>query len=107
MILSSLQPSDIFEAIVQKNHSLLQSVKGIGAKSAQRIIVELQDKLAKENIESDFVPSQNNTSKQEALSALIVLGFNKMHIEKALNKIISENPNLSAEEMIRQALKML
>lgn len=107
MILSSLQPSDIFEAIVQKNHILLQSVKGIGAKSAQRIIVELQDKLAKENIESDFLPSQHNTSKQETLSALIVLGFNKMQIEKVLNKIISENPNLSAEEMIRQALKML
>ena len=107
MILSSLQPSDIFEAIVQKNHSLLQSVKGIGAKSAQRIIVELQDKLAKDNVESDFIPSQHNASKQEASSALIVLGFSKMQIEKVLNKIISENPNLSAEEMIRQALKML
>lgn len=107
MILSSLNPSDIYEAIVQKNTSLLQSIKGIGAKSAQRIIVELQDKLAKENLVADFFPGAHNTNRQEALSALIVLGFSKMHIEKALDKIMNEDPNLSAEDMIRKALKVL
>lgn len=107
MILSSMQPTDIFDAIVSKNASVLQTIKGIGAKSAQRIIVELQDKLSKDLASDEFFVSQHNTSKQEALSALIVLGFSKMHVEKILDKIIASDPNLSSEEMIRNALKVL
>ncbi len=107
MILSSMKPSDIFDAIVSKNASILQSIKGIGAKSAQRIIVELQDKLSKEFATDEFFVSQHNTNKQEALSALIVLGFSKMQVEKILDKIISSDPNLTSEDMIRHALKVL
>jgi len=107
MILSSMNPSDIFDAIVQKNVQLLQSVKGIGAKTAQRVIVELQDKLSKEQTPEDFFPSIHNTNKQEALSALIVLGFSKMQVEKVLDKIIAVSPDFTAEELIRNALKVL
>jgi Holliday junction DNA helicase RuvA len=107
MILSSLQANDIVDAIVQKNVNLLQSVKGIGAKSAQRIIVELQDKLSKEHILSDISYSFHNTNKQEALSALVVLGFSKLQVDKVLDKIISQEADLSAEELIRKALKIL
>jgi len=107
MILSSLQANDILDAIVQKNVNLLQSVKGIGAKSAQRIIVELQDKLSKEHILSDISYSFHNTNKQEALSALVVLGFSKLQVDKVLDKIISQEADLSAEELIRKALKIL
>jgi Holliday junction DNA helicase RuvA len=107
MILSSQQTSDICQAIIQKNVELLQSIKGIGVKTAQRIIVELQDKLGKEQIADDFFQPAHNTNKQEALSALIVLGFSKMQVEKILDKIISSDPNMSAEDMIRNALKVL
>jgi holliday junction DNA helicase RuvA len=107
MILSSLQPADILDAIVNGNVSALQSVKGIGAKSAQRVIVELQDKLSKEQYSGEFFPSKHNTNRQQALSALIVLGFPKMQVEKTLDKIIAADPNQSAEDMIRNALKVL
>jgi holliday junction DNA helicase RuvA len=107
MILSSLQPGDIYDAIVSKDSGLLQSVKGIGTKSAQRIIVELHDKLGKEHIVEEFFATSHNTNKQEALSALIVLGFVKTQTEKALDKLIAENPNLTAEELIRNALRIL
>ncbi len=107
MILSARQPAEILEAIVSKNESLLQSIKGIGAKSAQRIIVELKDKLSKEQFSGEFFPSLHNTNKQEALSALIVLGFYRMQTEKVLEKIIAEQPDLSAEDLIRRALKIL
>lgn len=107
MILSALQASEIHHAIVGGNVSLLQSVKGIGAKTAQRIIVELQDKLGKEQYAEDFFPSKHNTNRQEALSALIVLGFTKMNVEKALDRIIASDPNQNSEELIRNALKIL
>ena len=107
MVLSSMQTADIYEAIIHKNANVLQSVKGIGAKSAQRIIVELHDKLGKEQITEEFFPASHNTNKHEALSALIVLGFSKMQVEKVLDKIISADPNLAAEEIIRNALKVL
>jgi len=107
MMLSAFQPQGIYEAIINKDQSMLQSIKGIGAKSAQRIIVELQDKLSKETGSQEFLPSLHNANRQEALSALIVLGFSKMQVEKILDKIISENPDFSAEDMIRKALKVL
>lgn len=107
VILSSIQAIDIINAIVQKNTSLLQSIKGIGGKTAQRIVVELHDKLSKENIISEFSTNIHNTSRQEALSALIVLGFSKINVEKVLDKLLTEETEISAEELIRKALKVL
>ena len=108
MILSSLQPSEIIQAIVLGNTPLLQSIKGIGSKTAQRLIVELKDKLAKDLIPNEKLPDEYNTRKDEALSGLIILGFSKMMAEKALTKVIEkEGSALPVEQMIRYALKIL
>ncbi len=106
-MLSSMQPSDIIEAIIKKNVNTLHSVKGVGSKTAQRIIVELHDKLTKEQLVEGITSDIHNKNKQEALSALIVLGFSKMQTEKIVDKIIYENPDTSAEEIIRNVLKVL
>ncbi|MBE9469570.1 MAG: Holliday junction branch migration protein RuvA [Bacteroidetes bacterium] len=107
MMLSSLSSFEIKEAINTNNVTLLKSVKGIGAKSAQRIIIDLKDKLGKFEETGEFLSSQNNTNKDEALSGLVMLGFSKNAVEKVLNKIISENNNLDIEELIKLALKRL
>jgi Holliday junction DNA helicase RuvA len=86
----------------------LQSVKGIGAKSAQRIIIDLKDKIEKGKMAPENMTLSHNTNKDEALSGLIVLGFNKLAAEKALNKIIEkQDANLPVELLIKEALKIL
>jgi holliday junction DNA helicase RuvA len=108
MILSSLNPDEIAEAIVTGNATQLQRIKGIGSKTAQRIIIDLKDKLSKELIPHEKGGFMHNTKKEEALSGLIILGFQKMVAEKALNKVIeTKGLTLSAEELIRNALKIL
>ncbi|MCX6247594.1 MAG: Holliday junction branch migration protein RuvA [Bacteroidetes bacterium] len=108
MILSSVQPSEIIQAIAQGNAPLLQSIKGIGSKTAQRLIVELKDKLSKDLIPYEKLPGGHNTKKEEALSGLIILGFSKMIAEKALTKVIEkEGSALPVEQLIRHALKIL
>lgn len=108
MILSSLAPDEISQAIVTGNAPLLQSIKGIGSKTAQRIIIDLKDKLSKELIPHEKGGFVHNTKKEEALSGLIILGFQKMVAEKALNKVIeTKGSTLSVEELIRNALKIL
>ena len=108
MILSSIQPPEIIQAIVQGNAPLLQSIKGIGSKTAQRLIVELKDKLSKGWISGEKMPDGYNTKKDEALSGLIILGFSKIVAEKALTKIIEkEGSDLPVEQLIRHALKIL
>jgi Holliday junction DNA helicase RuvA len=108
MILSSVQPSEIAQAIAQGNAPLLQSIKGIGSKTAQRLIVELKDKLSKDLIPYEKLPGGHNTKKEEALSGLIILGFSKMVAEKALSKVIEkEGSALPVEQLIRHALKIL
>ena len=108
MILSSIHPQEIIQAIVQGNASLLQSIKGIGSKTAQRLIVELKDKLSKDLITCEKLPDEYNTKREEALSGLIILGFTKMVAEKALNKVIEkEGSALPVEQLIRHALKIL
>lgn len=108
MILSSLNPDEIAEAIVTGNAPQLQRIKGIGQKTAQRIIIDLKDRLSK-----DLIPHQksgfvHNTKREEALSGLIILGFQKTVAEKALNKVIEARGSaLSVEELIRNALKIL
>lgn len=108
LILSSLSPNELYEAIISNNVSVLQSIKGIGSKTAQRIIVDLRDKLEKEGIPTEKLGIQHNTKKDEALSGLIILGFNKNTAEKALNRILqTENKDLSVEQLIKSALKIL
>lgn len=108
MILSSITPSEIQTAIVKGDVPLIQRIKGIGPKSAQRMILELQDKLKKEGPDSLISMPINNTAKDEALSALVMLGFNKNVAEKSLEAAIKSSvENLSVEQLIKIALKSL
>jgi len=108
MILSSITPSEIQTAIVKGDVPLIQRIKGIGPKSAQRMILELQDKLKKEGPDSLISMPVHNTAKDEALSALVMLGFNKNIAEKALESAIKASAdNLSVEALIKIALKSL
>jgi Holliday junction DNA helicase RuvA len=108
LMLSSLTPDKIYRAIIENNTAILQSVKGIGAKSAQRIIIDLKDKLEKEKLPHEILIGKYNTNKMEALSGLIVLGFNKVAAEKALNRIIeNQDRELAVEILIKEALKIL
>ncbi len=108
MILSSITPSEIQTAIVQGDVPLIQRIKGIGPKSAQRMILELQDKLKKEGPDSLINMPSHNTAKDEALSALVMLGFAKSVAEKSLDTAIKTgSENLSVEQLIKIALKNL
>ncbi len=107
LILSSLSPDEIAHAILAGNVAVLQGIKGIGAKSAQRIIVDLKDKVGKGAGIDELFLSQDNTSREEALSALVALGFPKKTVEKILTRILSEQPDLSAEEVVKAALKFM
>jgi Holliday junction DNA helicase RuvA len=107
LIISSLSPDEISHAILSGNVSVLQGIKGIGAKSAQRIIVDLKDKVGKGAGIDELFLSQDNTSREEALSALVALGFPKKTVEKILTRILSEQPDLSSEEVVKAALKFI
>lgn len=108
LMLSSLSSEEIQNAIVTGNVTLLKSVKGIGEKTAQRIIVDLKDKMGKGPVLSDFFLSSHNILKSEALSALVMLGFNKLSADKTLDKIIkTEGAGQSVEQLIKSALKSL
>ena len=107
VMLSSLSPAEIQTAILSNNAKTLQGVKGIGAKSAQRIIIELKDKLGKESEILEISLPQNNTNKEEALSALVMLGFAKNAAYKVVDKIYAANPTSSVEDLIKLALKQL
>jgi Holliday junction DNA helicase RuvA len=107
LFLSSLAVAEIKQAIVTADVNKLKSVKGIGLKTAQRLVVELKDKLEKEPISGDFFGSLNNTLREEALSALVTLGFVKKNAEKIVDKIIRDNPEKSVEQIIKDALKQM
>lgn len=104
-MLSSLNPQEIINAISSDNVSLVQSVKGIGSKTAQRLIIELRDKVLKIYDIDDTNVNPNNTIKNEALSALEVLGINKKSAERLVDQIVNENQNISVEEIIKKTLK--
>jgi Holliday junction DNA helicase RuvA len=106
-MLSSLTSEQICEAIGAGDVATIQGVKGIGAKTAQRVIIELKDKVLKLYDLEEVSVSQNNTNKEETLSALEVLGYTRKQSEKVLDKIIKEMPNGSVEELIKMALKNL
>ncbi|MBN1926734.1 MAG: Holliday junction branch migration protein RuvA [Prolixibacteraceae bacterium] len=107
LLLSSLNVNELRGAIVSDDVNRLKSVKGIGLKTAQRIIVELKDKLAKEPVGSDIFITANNTTRAEALSALVTLGFVKKNAEKVIDSVIRDNPEKSVEQIIKDALKLM
>jgi Holliday junction DNA helicase RuvA len=108
MMLSSLTPLEIRQAILEENVRLLQSIKGIGAKTAQRVIIDLKDKIGKTAASDQiFMSRADNTIRDEALSALVMLGFARKNIEKELDKLLKLNPDLTVEETIKMALKSL
>jgi len=107
MILSSMMPDDVVRSINEGDVFALKSVKGIGAKSAQRIIVDLKDKVTKVGQLEEIFESKSNTIQEESLSALVNLGFSKPMVEKVIRQIHNEKNDLSVEEMIKEALKRL
>lgn len=107
MMLSSLSPGEIEKAILGSDVNLLKSVKGIGLKTAQRIIVDLKDKLGKHTGTGEIFTFADNTIRYEALSALVMLGFAKSTVVKVLDKIARDEKNLTVEDMIKKALKNL
>ncbi len=107
MILSSLSPADLEQCIASGNVGMLKSVKGIGAKTAQRILVDLKDKI---KTASDTLLDNSNAMSavyDEALSALVMLGFTQQMSQKALRKLLKEEPSITVEDAIKKALKMM
>jgi Holliday junction DNA helicase RuvA len=108
MMLSSITPAEIQAAIISGNVSLIQRIKGIGPKSAQRVILELQDKLKKEGPDTLTAAPLNKTVRDEALSALVMLGFVRNAAEKVIDQEINKNTeDLTVEKLIKYALKNL
>lgn len=107
LILSSLTTEEAFDAVVNSKTVVLQGVKGIGGKTAQRIIIDLKDKLIKSGFEVEKIDDSHNTMKEEALSGLLVLGFGKAAAEKALDKALKSGEVTDVEGLIKVALKMM
>ena len=109
LILSSLTVNELSTAIVNEDVKTIQAVKGIGSKTAQRLVIDLKDKVKKtEFVEEATGPVvADNMNKNEALSALVILGFNRNAASKALDKLLKQNPDASVEVLIREALKLL
>lgn len=106
-MLSSLEPKQIIQAIAVADVVTIQSIKGIGSKTAQRVILDLKDKVLKLYDLDEVSMFQNNTNRDEALSALEVLGFIRKTSERVVDKIVKEDPTASVESLIKQALKNL
>jgi holliday junction DNA helicase RuvA len=110
VMLSYMNAQEIKTAIIQENTAALQSIKGIGGKTAQRVIIELKDKLKKESWEEETVPTlsggAHNTLKKEALSALLTLGLPKAAAEKSVDTVLKKSGNtITLEDLVKQALK--
>jgi Holliday junction DNA helicase RuvA len=106
-MLSSMTPAQIRDAIAGENVPAIQAVKGIGAKTAQRVILDLRDKILKVYDLDEVSPESGNTNKEEALSALEVLGFARKGAEKTVDAVLRQDPALSVEGIIKSALKNL
>ena len=108
VILSSMSTDEVFEAIIMNNVAALKAVKGIGAKTAQRIILDLKDKIKKDENSTEKFDGSHNTTKEEALSALVMLGFARQSADKAIQKVFeSQGFSISVEELVRYSLKIL
>ncbi len=107
MMLSGMKPEEISRAIIQGNAKLLESIKGIGKKSAERLIVELKDKFGKQSLENPLGGLAVQSVDYDATNALVALGISRLMAENAIKKVIQTNPNIALEEIIKQALKSL
>lgn len=109
MILSTFSSSEFSEAILSEDINRIKSVKGLGLKSAQRLVLELKDKIVKGEMSGSgtLFSTERNAIVDEASSALQMLGFNKANIQKAVQSILKENPTAKVEEIIKSALQML
>lgn len=109
VMLSYMKPDELSRAIIQGNVKALESIKGIGRKTAERIVVELRDKLAKQPVETDTNISawKGNTLQTDALNALIALGINRQAADGAIQKVLNQDPTVGVELLIKKALQML
>lgn len=105
LMLSAMTSDEIASAIIQNEVAIIQSIKGIGAKTAQRVIIDLKDKVAKSDFATENIFASNNTNQNDALTALLALGFDKKRAEKAINKVLTDEQTI--EEIIKDALKVL
>lgn len=106
-MLSYMKADEISRAIVQGNARVLEAIKGIGKKSAERIVLELRDKLVKTPVETNISPWKGNTLQTDALNALIALGINRQAADSAIQKALEQHPELGVEALIKKALQTL
>ena len=107
VMLSYMKPDELAKAIIMGDTKTLEGLKGIGKKTAERMVLELRDKLAKHPLDSNISPLKNNTLQQDALNALTALGINRIAAGQAIEKTLIADPNLSVEELIKKALRTL
>jgi Holliday junction DNA helicase RuvA len=107
VMLSYMKPDELATAIIQSDIRSLEAIKGIGKKTAERLVLELKDKLAKHPIESNISPLRSNTLHQDAFNALTALGINRSAAEQAVKKILALEPDLPVEELIKKTLRTL
>jgi Holliday junction DNA helicase RuvA len=108
MMLSAMSASELMSCIASGNSGALQMIKGIGAKTAQRVVIELQDKINKTGISINKIEQSSNNVRNEAVSALVLLGFSRQMAENAIDKVLKiSNEDISIENLIKEALKIL
>lgn len=109
MVLSSLSAEEFRQAVLSENVNLIKSVKGIGLKTAQRLVLELKDKIVEGGgtDTTELFATASNEVVEEATSALVMLGFNKANVQKAIQQILKQTPSARVEDIIKSALKML
>lgn len=107
VILSYMKPDELAKTIVNGDSRTLEGIKGIGKKTAERLVLELKDKLTKFNVDSNNFPVKNNTLHQDALNALTALGINRQAAGQAIEKVLAVNSNLPVEELVKSALRTL
>jgi Holliday junction DNA helicase RuvA len=107
VMLSYMKPNEVAKAIIQGDTRTLENIKGIGKKTAERIIVELRDKLSKNITETNIAPMKHNTLHSDALNALLALGINRQAADQAIQKTLIQEPDLSLEALIKKALRIL
>ncbi len=108
IMLSNLKPEEVVRAITQNNVKLLESVKGIGKKTAERLVLELKDKVGKLHLDGNVPTYIGNTLEQDSLNALVALGIGRQQAEQAIRKVINSDPSLSnLEEIIKKSLKAI
>jgi Holliday junction DNA helicase RuvA len=107
IMLSYMKPEELSKAIVQGNVKMLESIKGIGKKTAERIVLELRDKLSKHPVDANISAFKSNTLQSDALNALIALGINRQAADQAVQKILEHDPGIGVELLIKKSLQVL